>query len=202
MSMQKEFMKDSQGRLVPNELVKDIDRLRDETVREIVNNALALKKEMVAFKTTSMNDIQAFVELSAERYGAKLGGKKGNLTLMSYDGRYKLQIAIAEYIMFDEGLQIAKQLIDECINRWAVDAGTEIRALTEYAFKTNKEGNVSKERLLGLRKLDIKDRDWLKAMDAISDSMTVVGSKSYMRIYERIGMEDKWQAISLDIAAL
>ena len=60
-----------------------------------------------------MNDVQAFVELSAEQYGAKLGGIKGNVTLTSYDGKYKIQRAIAEYLHFDERLQVAKELIDD-----------------------------------------------------------------------------------------
>ena len=35
MSKKENFMTDSQGRQVPAELVKDIDKLRDQTVRRI-----------------------------------------------------------------------------------------------------------------------------------------------------------------------
>ena len=38
---------------------------------------------------------------------------KGNVTLTSYDGKYKIQRAIAEYLHFDERLQVAKELIDD-----------------------------------------------------------------------------------------
>jgi hypothetical protein len=56
--------------------------------------------------------------------------------------------------------------------------------------------------VLGLRRLDIKDARWLKAMAAISEAVQVVGSKSYIRVYERIGDTDQYRAIPLDIAAV
>ena len=40
------------------------------------------------------------------------------------------------------------------------------------------------------------------AMKAISESLQVVGSKEYIRFYERIGSSDQYQPISLDIAAV
>lgn len=57
-------------------------------------------------------------------------------------------------------------------------------------------------RILSLRRLDISDPLWQKAMQSISDSLTVAGSKSYMRIYERVGNDNSWRNISLDFAAL
>ena len=38
-------------------------------------------------------------------------------------------------------------------------------------------------------------------MQAIGESLQVVGSKSYIRLYERVGESDKYQLISLDVAS-
>ncbi len=195
------YKRNTQGHLVPVETIKEIDLARDDLVREIATRAKTQSSQLRDFKAGAMDDIQAFLELSAEKYGVELGGKKGNVTLLSFDGRYKVQRAIAEHLVFDERLQVAKELIDNCIHRWAEGSAMEIRALVEHAFQVDKEGKVSTTRILGLRRLDIKDKEWLSAMEAIADSMQVSGRKSYIRVYERVGESDHYRPISLDVAA-
>ena len=196
------YLKDAQGRLVPQELVKDIDLARDELVGELVDKAHKVQQSLTQFKCSALGDIQAFVELSAERYGAKLGGNKGNVTLMSYDGRYKVQRSVNEYITFDERLQVAKELVDECIHEWVQGSRPEIKALVEDAFQTDKQGKISTSRVLGLKRLNIPDETWQQAMQAITDSIQITGSTTYIRLYERIGDSEQFRPIPLDIAAL
>lgn len=196
------YMKDASGRLVPTDLVSDIDKQRDELVQEIVSHAQETNRILGLFKNQTMGDIEAFIDLSAEKYGITMGGQKGNVTLMSFDGRLKIQRAISENLTFDERLQVAKKLVDKCIHKWTETAGSEVKALVEHAFQTDKQGNISTGRIFGLMKLDIKDDDWINAMAAIKDSIQVAGSKSYIRIYEREGNSDNYKPISLDIAAI
>jgi len=56
--------------------------------------------------------------------------------------------------------------------------------------------------VLGLLKLKIGDSKWKQAMEALKDSISVASSKSYMRLYERQGDENKYQQISLDVSSL
>ncbi|GFK94446.1 hypothetical protein NNJEOMEG_02291 [Fundidesulfovibrio magnetotacticus] len=195
------FMQDSQGRFVPVGMVKDVDKARHELVLEIVGKAQELRQAMARFRDDAMGDVAAFVQLSGEKYGAKLGGDKGNLTLVSYDGRYKVQRQVSENLVFDERLQAAKSLIDECITEWSEGSRDEIRALIADAFQVDKEGRINTGRVLGLRRLNIDDPRWKEAMQAVSDSLRVAGSKTYLRVYER--REDgKYEAIALDLAAM
>jgi len=198
----KDYMQDGQGRLVHIDNVKEIDKTRDYLVRHIVSNALELQNKMSLFKEVSMGEIESFVDLSAMEYDTKLGGKKGNLTLYTYDMKYKVQVQIAEYLVFDERLQVAKGMIDECLNNWTRGSRSEIKTIINDAFCVDQEGRINTRRILALRRLDIIDELWLKAMQAISDSLQVAGSKSYMRIYKRVGKDGMWQNISLDMAAL
>ena len=105
-------------------------------------------------------------------------------------------------MQFDERIQAAKSLIDECLNEWSAGSRPELRTLIERAFNVDKEGNLSTSRILGLQRVEIKDERWLKAMQAISESVQVVSSKSYVRLYERIGDSDQWQPIALDMAGV
>jgi hypothetical protein len=194
------YMEDAQGRLVPVEMVKDIDRERDALVHEIATKAKGLAETMREFKGRTMDDIQAFIDLSAERFGTNIGGIKGNISLRSYDGRFRVQRDMDEYLVFDERLQVAKALIDECIHKWAAGTTAEIRALINDAFQVDKRGRVNTKRILSLRRINIDDPTWKRAMEAISESVQVAGSRAYIRVYER--QEDgEYRQINLDLAA-
>lgn len=196
------FRKDAQGRLVPESMIKPIDMERDRLVHELVAEARAASEVLARFKGKAFGDIEAFIDLSAEQYGAKLGGKKGNVSLLSFDGKYKIQRAIQESIAFDERLQAARALIDECLQEWTADARPELAILVNDAFRVDTKGEIRTARVLALRRLACSDERWLKAMEAIGDACQVVGSKSYIRVYERIGDSDQYKAISLDIAGV
>jgi hypothetical protein len=196
------YQQDAQGRLIPEALIKPIDRERDTLVRELINQAAAVNKTLADFKTATFNNINAFIDLSVEQYDVKLGGKKGNVTLFSFDGKYKVQFAVSENIQFDERLQAAKELIDECIKEWSQGSSPEIQVLVQDAFKTDKEGNLNHGRILGLRRLDIQDERWQRAMVAIGESVQVVGSKQYVRFYQRRDGTDQYDAISMDFASV
>ncbi|KWH38514.1 sulfate transporter [Burkholderia cepacia] len=196
------YVKDARGRLVPEALIKPVDQLRDQTITALVTDAKKLQRLMGEYKTRAFADIAAFVEASNEQYGVKIGGTKGNITLVSYDGRYKVVRQIAERIQFGEQLQAAKELIDQCIVEWSQGSNDNLKVLVNEAFQVDKEGNVNTGRVLALRRYDIKDAKWKTAMDAISDSIRVTGSKPYVRLYERIGDSDEYTPISLDLAAI
>ncbi|MBH3449169.1 DUF3164 family protein [Pseudomonas putida] len=195
------FLKDAKGHLVPLELVKPIDMARNDLVLELVAKAKVVSDTLAAFKADAFGDIKAFVDMSAEQYNAKLGGKKGNITLMSFDGQFKVVQAAQDNIRFDERLQAARALIDECLTEWTQDARSEVRAIVNEAFRADKQGEISTGRVLALRRMDITDARWQRAMEAIGDAVQVVGSKSYIRVYQRIGESEQYVPIPLDIAS-
>lgn len=191
-----EYMTDEKGRLNPVAAIKPIDLLRDETVTDIAAKVLRLNALMTAEKEALFELIYDFLELSANEYDTKYGGEKGNVGLPSYDGKYKVQIAMSDNIVFDERLQIAKNLIDECISEWSAGSATEIMTLVNDAFQVDKEGKVSTYRVLGLRRHDFDHPKWLKAMAAIADAMQVTSTKKYIRMYER---DDKGKYIQIPL---
>jgi len=196
------YMENGLGHLIPLDKIKPVDLARHELVMELAALAEGLQTAMKRYRDKAMGDVEAFADLSAEKYEAPIGGKKGNVRLMSFDGRYMIQRQISENLVFDERLQAAKALIDQCITRWAEGSNNNIKALVNSAFNVDREGRVNVGRILGLRSLDIPDADWLQAMKAITDSIQVAGSKAYLRIYKRRESDGKYEAIPLDLAAL
>lgn len=197
-----EFLEDGNGGLVPVSAIKPIDLKRHEAVTSIMSDTFKERDRLVEFKKSIWIRVQDFLSESAKDSGArKFGGAKGNVTLTSFDSKYKVMVAVNDTIQFNEKLQVAKQLIDKCIANWSKGANENLRAIVDDAFNVGKSGLVSTSRVLGLRRLDIKDTTWKKAMDAITESMQVASSKTYMRFYER--QEDgSYKQIPLDVANL
>jgi uncharacterized protein YjgD (DUF1641 family) len=193
-------MVDGQRNKVPLSMVKPMDALIDQTVRRMIGFANPLSDQVARFKAHCFDDIGALEALLAEKYNAKLGGKKGNMTLMSFDGLYKVTVQVADHVAFGPELQVAKALVDECLNEWAEGARDEIKVIVTRAFNTDKEGQINRSEIFMLLRLEIKDDRWQRGMEAIRDAIRVVGSKTYVRCYQRATQDAPWAAISIDLA--
>lgn len=198
----KGYWRDANGSLVPLSKIKDIDKLRHQRVTQLCDAAKAASQALLAFKLMAMQQVQEFVETSLAEYDVKHGGKKGNVTLVSFEGRYKIVRAMQETIVFDERLQAAKALIDECIQGWSKGSNANIKVLVNDAFQVDKEGKISTGRVLGLRRHKIDDPKWLMAMTAINDSVKVASTKTYLRFYELDVRSGEYVPISLDVAGV
>jgi hypothetical protein len=196
------YMRNAAGYLIPTEQVRESDLLRDETVRNLVIQAIGINKTLRSYKEAAINDIADLIAISAERYGAKIGGKAGNVQLHTYDGKYRIERVMAKLISFTEELQAAKALVEQCIIRWSDGARSELKALVMRAFKPNSKGELRTSAVLDLLRLEIDDDDWQNAMRALKDSIQVNGSTTYIRAYERIGMTDHYRLIALDLAGV
>lgn len=202
------YWQDAEGKLVPIAKIKEIDKARHKAVTALCEQAKLASAKLAGFKLSAMQALNEFVAYSLAQYdeggskGKKIGGGKGNVTLTSFDGRYQIKRQMADTIVFDERLQAAKVLIDECITGWSRGSNANIKVLVNDAFQVDKEGNISTGRVLGLRALAIEDTQWQQAMQAIADSMKVVSTKAYVRFYEREETTGEYLPISLDVAAL
>jgi hypothetical protein len=196
------YWQDASGNLVPDSKVKDVDKVRHQLVVTLCQQAQVLRDQLAAFKMGGMADVAAYVSMSMEMYGVKTGGNKGNVTLTSYDGKYKLVRQMADRIVFGPELMAAKALIDECVHKWAQGANDNIKALVNHAFQTDKEGKINTGRVLGLRRLEITDAKWKQAMQAIADSMQTASTTPYIRFYVRNDTTQNYTAISLDMAGV
>ena len=195
------YMADAKGRLVPGHLVKDNERLEDQTVRKILGFAEELNARIARFKGHTFDDVASFLDLLAEKYGATRGGARGNVTLTTYDGCQKVVVQVQDFLTFGPELQVAKTLFDACISEWAEGADDKIKVLVEHAFQVDKEGRINRAAVFGLRRLDIDDPAWNAAIGALGDSIRVQGSREYVRFYKRANPRDRWQAVTIDLAS-
>jgi len=197
------YMRNTSGHLVPLETIQPEDLLMDETTRKICGFALDLSAQISRFHGHTFDDIVTTIDLMNEKYGRRLGGAKGNVTLTSFDGTLQVKVQVQDQITFGPELQAAKELVDVCISRWSEGSNAQVRTLIQHAFQVDKEGRINRSALFQLRRMRVEDGDpeWRAAMDALSDAIRVIGSKEYLRFYRREHARARWEPITIDLAS-
>lgn len=196
------YMQNAAGHLVPIDNVREQDKLRDEAVCRLVKRGQQINQTLAEYKRQALAEIADLIQIAADKYEVTIGGRKGNVTLTSYDGRYKIQRHVADRIQFGEELEAAKALINGCLDRWSEGANANLRTVVDRAFRTDTKGQIKTASVLELLRLEIDDDRWKDAMEAIKDSIQTTGTAVYVRVYERIGTTDQYRAIPLDLAAV
>nr|WP_321265233.1 DUF3164 family protein [uncultured Sphaerochaeta sp.] len=197
----KTYYKNSKGNLVPEDLIKPYDLIKDQTVNLAFSKVMDLRHQMIETKAEVMAMIAELQQVLADQYQITLGGKKENLMVSSFDGAVRIVVAMNEYQSFDEKIHIAKQVIDSCIERWAEGTNANLKVIIDQAFAINQSGHMDIRSIVNLRRLNIDDEEWKKAMDIISDSLQTVVSKQYFRVYRR-DSEGKYLMVNLDLASM
>ena len=195
------YMKDRKGRLVPVEQVSEYDREMDAFVRARVAEAKVKSQDMADFKRGSFGDCYAWLELSSEKFGRKPGGIKGNVTFSTFDGSQQIKIAVQDRLAFGPELQVAKDMIDECLKAWSKGADEKLLTFVNDAFDVDKEGKLNTGRIISLRQLNIQDELWQQAMDALNKALVVSVTSTYINFKEQ-DESGKLVNIPLDIAGV
>ena len=196
------YMKNSVGHMVPLHKVSEVDKLRDELIVNLAHQANDINAILLSFKKEALDEISAFCQLSAEQHNKQIGGKKGNVQLTSYDGKYRIQRVVADVQTFDEQLQVAKDLIDEVSEEWTDGGPDDLKTVVDRFFRMNSNGNVNTQEIKLLFGMNVKHPKWIEAMGILRDSLTVIGQRSYVNVYQRVGDSTKYELISLALSGV
>lgn len=195
------YVVDHKGRMVPETLIRPQDVLEDQTVKLIAGFAFALANQVQRFKQHSAADIAALDALVAEEYTPRRVATRGNASYSTIDGRLRVVVQSQDKISFGPQIQAVKTIIEGLIERWGAGASDEARALIAHAWPTDRPGQIHRESMLRLLRLDIDDPEWRAVQRAIRDSVRVTGSKRYLRVQYRATPDNRWRNMPIDLAA-
>lgn len=196
-----EYVENAQGHLVPKSMVSEYELLRDDVVKGIIEKAEKVSSTVKDLRRDAIEEAQALIDIAREKYGIKgIGGKKGNITLNSFDGNLQVQISVQDFLSFDERLTLAKELIDTYLKKLTENSPKELQMLISQAFEVDKRGQVSVSKIYPLMKLPIEDEHWQEAMSIIRESLSVERTKCYVRFKKRDPLTGELLPIHLDIA--
>jgi len=181
------YMFNSRGFKVPLSQVPEAEQLKNSLVNQAIDDALELSAQNESFKKRVFGDVYDLNAILSEKYNTELGGKKGNITVTTFDGKRKVDISVDDDITFGPEINHAKELITKCIEAQLDGASDFIRNLVRDAFEVNSQGQYNKNRIFALRKYRTAQDsdDWKNAMQALDDAVIHSESKTYMRFYQR-----------------
>ncbi len=195
-----EFLTNSRGQDVP------IDRVRPEHLRKHIvvessfDRITALENQLIKAKKRLYREIQRYVNWLAKNNDVEAEFK--NLTLSNFSHTKLIEIKNSKIIEFDENLQIAKQKIDSCFDRWGEGANPNLRLIVDSYFKVAEKGFINKANILGLQQFNIEDEEWAEAMALITKSIVITARKEYIQFKERPDVNGKWTAKNLNFSSI
>ena len=190
---------DSKGRPVPEEYIRPEDKRRDKLVESILKRVSKLSAKLESEKTEIVDAIEKYLKELAKDNKVREGWK-GNILLYNFSQNLCIERRIDETVSFDERLQMVKTTIDKWINNKLKDTDPTLSKVIAQAFSVDKQGRINTAMLLKLKRIDIQDAEWKKAMQLLDDSIFVKSSKMALRFRSKDTKvpEGGWVEVSLN----
>lgn len=197
--MAKKIWKDHNGQEIPSQYVPRLDKERDRVAQRIVKQALNLNERLSIFKIASIRICDTLFDSMMAEHKVKKN-HKGNYSITSFDKDIKIEITIQERVEFDDLIQVAQEKINEYLEQKTGNIDNDLRQIINLAFKTTK-GRMDVKRVLGLFKLNIKNKLWLEAMEILKKSISRNTSKRYMRVWKK-DASGEYKTIELNFSSI
>ena len=194
------YRRNERGDLVRETNISERDRDMDTVVDRIFQYGTDLSRQMGRYRDYTLADIMGFAGRVTAEYGGRIGGRKGNITLTSFDGCRRVQLAQATFVEAGPEITAVQAIIDECIEDWGRHSSINLRALVDAAFAPGPDGLISVTALVRLRQIEIEDDRWREAQRAIGDALRPRSRAEYIRLYHRDTPDSSWQPVPLDLA--
>lgn len=188
---------DKRGNEVHPDMVRADEKLKSEMLEKIIIKVIDAQDEKTKLLVEIDEEIEGYMNLLRDVYKIPVKETKGNVTLIDFSGKIKIQKAVSEVIELNEKLLLAKEKIDQVIKKETTEATTLIKTLVSQIFEVDKKGTVNTRQILALRSYAIDDPLWVEAMALIDEAITVTGTKTYTRFYLRESVEDAWTNLVL-----
>jgi hypothetical protein len=195
------FMFDDQGNMIRVDKIKEHDLLRDQLVRDMARDSAVLSDEIQSVKSKFAAKFEQHIANMAQLYQVKLGGKKGNVQLLSFDKKLKIERSKQDRLTTNDHMLVCTQLVDQCLQSWSKGSNRNLQAFVRKYFRVDAKGNYNIADLQRVRKLKLETPDelWNKAMEALDNALEHDFTATYFRAFYR---EDNgtYVQIPLDIA--
>lgn len=190
------------GNPIPEKNVPKVLKKRDAAVTRIIKRALNLEKQMKLYKIKISEEVSKYIS-SIGDIGKFEVSAKGNITLTDYAGLNQVCIQVNDSFEYDERFNMAKGLIDECVQEWSKDANENLQALVAEAFNVDKKGKVNHYMITRLfNNVQVKHPKWKQAKQLYYESQNAVGSRKYIMLRSRRDKESDWVQVNLNFSSL
>jgi hypothetical protein len=176
----------------------------DQMVRYIIDVASTLSEAVESASNLINANVMGYLEEIAQDHGENW---QGNTVLRTFDGKMTIEVDIQMQKSYDERLQVAGKMISTWLDKkleFVADPAArkvfeQLQAITKTLLRIDHKGNVDQKKLNLLRKYDFADEpEWKEAMDLISASERITGTKRYLRFKIANPETGKLEGINVD----
>jgi hypothetical protein len=192
---------DKDGNQVPSGFIHKIDRDKHAMAERYAKKAQKLSDALKEFKEAFFEEADQLYQRSLDDAKVKRrDNAKGSYTISTIDKRIKCEVTVNEFMTFNDNISLAQEKLHEYLSTKTNSIDDDLKAIINSAFETSK-GRLDVKRIIGLKKLNIKDELWLAAMSLIDQSYEVRNTKRYGRIWI-LDEQGEYQNVCLDFASL
>ncbi len=193
------FVYDASGNLIARCNIPASELRKDAFVAGLLAQVKEQKKQLEAFKQNLFQAFEAFRVEMLEQFGTKLHarGTGDNVTMFSFDGRFKITYKSAKQKTLGPEHDVSRQLARDWFSSQRDNLPHDALIMVQD-FVT---GDASVSKTIKFMNWDIQDETLLKAQEAAKDALLVIGSKSYFNFYER-DEEGEYHQVHLNFSKL
>jgi len=175
------------------------EQQRETTIQSLMGQALEINDIMQGFKNEAFAELRFLSEFISETTTKE--DWKGNFTIKSRDGKFKIEYSRQVLGDFDERSNEAVNLISEFVSeRYQQDAPTR-KLVVSLLERKNGQLDIKMVQKLYAMENEFSDEKWLKGLQLLKDSWQSGDSKEYVRFWQK-DSANGWKAIKLDFASL
>lgn len=176
------------------------ETLRDDSITSMVSYAIQLNESLKGFKKSSFEVIETLYKMLQEHSNRHAQGK-GNVTLDTADGQFRVVFKRSDNTRFDErATQAEAHILDFLTSEYPEGSNTSklIRSLLE-----RKKGQLDKNLVLKLigMKNDFDNEHWKMGIDLLQESIVPDETRFYAEYFYRSD-DGEWLPIVLNFAKL
>lgn len=176
------------------------ESLRDDSITSMVSYAIQLNESLKGFKKSSFEVIETLYKMLQEHSNRHAQGK-GNVTLDTADGQFRVVFKRSDNTRFDErATQAEAHILDFLTSEYPEGSNTSklIRSLLE-----RKKGQLDKNLVLKLigMKNDFDNEHWKMGIDLLQESIVPDETRFYAEYFYRSD-DGEWLPIVLNFAKL
>ena len=201
LTQQLQFLENSKGKRVPIELINPADRDRERMINQVFELAEELQVQLIETKQKMYFAIAEFMK--------KHGGvpefdvaSMEQLHFTDFAAKRQLQIRKAEKIDYNEQLNTALRLLNECVEEWTQGDRPELCSLIQQVVSAGKKGKIDHAMLLRLQRINSTYPKFQKAQQLIAASINTYFAKQYLLIRKRDNAEGKFQTVNLNFSGI
>lgn len=199
-SKQKTWL-DEAGMEIPVSRVTSEEKQRERAAAKLLADAKKINNALQEFKNSVSETCAAVYDtyMASRKVTAPM---KGNFTWYNFDRSIKIEVSVNERIEFDDmSLAACRAKLNEFLEG-AIDSKVEfIKDLVNEAFSTSR-GRLDSKKVMSLLKYKskIKEPAFAEAMDYLEQSIRRSTSRTYFRVWEKVGGE--YQAVDLNFSSI